>query len=433
MSDTQLEFEYVEIDSLKPFKGNPRKISDKGLEKLQSSVESFGFTNPVLAQKSSRMVIAGHQRIKAAVAAGLSQVPVIWLDFDDEKAKAYNIADNRLNQESEWDYEALADLLQDLEDTDMDLTLTGFDRDELDELHMWEPQIELGDIIEDEPPPLVEEPFSLLGDLWALGAHRLLCGDSTKMEDILTLMGGQTADMVFTDPPYNVDVTGGTKKALKIKGDHQSDYAYYRFLEDVFKNLYQVTEDGGAIYVFHADTESLNVRMAFRESGFKLSQGLVWVKHRLVLSRQDYHWQHESIAFGWKESEKFYEEGHQPIMYGWKPTAGHVWNGDRRQTTVWEFDRPLQSKEHPTMKPVSLCAYGISNSSRKGNIVLDPFGGSGSTLIACEQIGRVCYMCELDPKYADVILTRYLKFTEEEPILISTGQTWTEIRQERGE
>jgi DNA modification methylase len=442
----KLNLEYCDPNSLRPFEANPRKISEKGLEKLQASVEHFGFTNPILAQKGTRTIIAGHQRLKAAMAAGLSEVPVIWLEFDDETAKAYNLADNRLNQESEWEFQALADLLSELDSGAFDITVTGFDENELEDLMTWTPQVNIDDIVDDEPPPAPLEPLSNPGELWLLGKHRLLCGDSTSKKDMEKLMGGALADLVVTDPPYNVDVTGGGKTKLKIKNDKQNDADFLKFLEMAFANMYQATSDGGSIYVFHADTEGINFRLAFKNAGFKLAQCCVWRKQSFVLGRQDYQWQHESVLYGLKPMENYdveeiqkwysdvcamiaetdYEAEHEPVMYGWKPTAGHRWYSDRKQTTIWDFDKPFASKEHPTMKPVSLCAYPIGNSSKAGHIVLDPFGGSGSTLMACEQTDRVCYTMELDPTYCDVILARYVKFTNQQPVLESTGETWAE-------
>jgi len=409
----KLNLEYCDPSSLRPFEGNPRSISEEGLEKLQASVEHFGFTNPILAQKESRTIIAGHQRLKAALAAGLSEVPVIWLDFDDEMAKAYNLADNRLNQESDWEFQALADLLLELDSGSFDVTVTGFDEKELEELMTWTPAVDMGDIVEDEAPEPPQEAKTKAGELWLLGEHRLLCGDSESLEDIQTLMAGQSADLVVTDPPYNVDYTGKTKDSLKIQGDSQTDQHFDEFLETVFSNLYQVTKDGASIYVFYGPTEGASFILGFKGAGYKLAQCCVWVKQSMVMGRQDYQWKHEGV------------------LYGWKPTAAHNWYADAKQTTVWEFDRPTANKEHPTMKPVALCVYPISNSSKKNQIVLDGFGGSGSTLIACEQTERSCYMMELDPKYCDVILTRWANFSGQQPVLESTGQTWAE-RQEAG-
>ena len=268
---------------------------------------------------------------------------------------------------------------------DFDLELTGFDMDEIEDLmtqfHVPE------EIIEDEVPEPPKEPITKLGDLWLLGRHRLLCGDSTDQTVVAKLMENQLADMIFTDPPYNVDYQGS---AGKIMNDNMTDDAFYCFLLDAFKNMAQKSKEGAPIYVCHADSEGLNFRAAFREAGWDLKQCIIWVKHHFVMGRQDYQWQHE------------------PILYGWKPGAAHKFYGDRKQTTVWQIDRPMASREHPTMKPVALCAKAIENSSKAGDIVLDLFGGSGSTLIACEQLNRTCYMMEIDPVYCDVIVQRYI-------------------------
>ena len=255
-----------------------------------------------------------------------------------------------------------------------------------------------------EPVEVVEDEFNeddvgegrcKEGDLWQLGKHRLICADSTDSASISRLMGGDSASLVVTDPPYNVDYTGKTADALKIKNDTMDDSSFYKFLLSAYTNMYNSLDDGGSIYVFHADTEGINFRKAMLDAGFKLSQCLVWVKNSMVMGRQDYHWQHE------------------PILYGWKPTAAHKWYSDRSQTTVWNFSRPTSSQDHPTMKPIDLISYPITNSSKAGDIVLDPFLGSGSTLIACEQLNRICYGAEIDPHYCDVILSRWEQFTNQ--------------------
>jgi len=247
---------------------------------------------------------------------------------------------------------------------------------------------------------LPEEPITKLGDVWMLGKHRLACGDSTSSGAFTKLMNGQQADLVLTDPPYNVDYEGATKDKLKIQNDKMQDEQFLQFLTDAFTRMYEHSKKGAAIYVFHADSEGYNFRTAFKQAGYSLRQCLIWVKNSLVMGRQDYQWQHE------------------PILYGWKDGASHVWYADRKQTTLVEFDRPQKSAEHPTMKPVGLCGYFIANSSKEGDIVLDPFGGSGSTLIACEQTGRTCYIVELDEKYCDVIVKRYETFTGEKGVLL---------------
>jgi len=285
----------------------------------------------------------------------------------------------------------LAELLQEISQyDDFDIEATGFEMDDIDdminELHPKE-------IIEDEVPDVPEEPVTCRGDVWELGRHRLMCGDSTLNEDVTMLMGGALADLVVTDPPYNVDYTGKTEDALKIGNDSMSDSEFYAFLFAAYQKMYDHSDDGAGIYVFHADTEGINFRKAMIDNGYKLSQCCVWVKNSMVMGRQDYHWQHE------------------PVLVGWKPTAAHKWYSDRKQTTVWNFDRPTASREHPTSKPIELIIYPITNSSKTNDIVLDTFGGSGSTLIACEQTNRINYSMELDPHYCDVIIQRYVNLT----------------------
>ena len=325
------------------------------------------------------------------------------VDLDEQQEKALNITLNKVS--GEWDLPKLADLISELDDGIFDISITGFDAAEIEHLFS---QVHDKDVKEDDfdvDEALKEPVVSKLGDLWHLGKHRLFCGDSTKAETYEILMDGKKANLVVTDPPYNVNFTAGTEKERLIKNDHQPDSEFYQFLLDAFENIYEHLADGGALYVFHADTEGLNFRNAVRKVGFHLSGVCIWVKDSLVLGRNDYHWQHE------------------PVIYAWKPTGRHRWYADRKQTTVWQFDRPKRSKEHPTMKPVALCAYPIKNSSAPNGIVLDPFGGSGSTLIACEQLDRICYMVELDEKYSDVIVKRYIETAgEDEVFLLRDGR-----------
>jgi len=377
----------VKISELRPHPKNPRVHPDSALDKLVRSIKEFGWTNPILVSADG-YVIAGHARLKAAEKAGIEEVPVIYLPLEGAKAEAYLIADNRLQDETDWDYEKLKDLLQELDTGELDLELTGFDMDGIEDL-MTQFHVP-GEIIEDEVPEPPDEPIAKPGDLWILGRHRLLCGDSTDQTDVAKLMENQIADMIFTDPPYNVDYTGKTKDALTIKNDSMKDDDFRHFLTRVFLNMAQASKAGAPIYVCHADLEGLNFRAAFKEAGWDLKQCIIWVKQHFVMGRQDYQWQHE------------------PILYGWKPGAAHKFYGGRNQSTVWQIDRPMASREHPTMKPVALCAKAIENSSKGGDIVLDLFGGSGSTLIACEQLNRTCYMMELDPVYCDVIVQRYI-------------------------
>lgn len=388
-----MEIIYKSPSELKPFQKNPYNHSEKQLTMLKKSMREFGFTSPILISQDN-MVIAGHARLKAAQEIGLSKVPTIFIDLPYEKAVAYVIADNQLAKLAEEDRDLLGELLQGINDIpDFDIEAVGFSSEDIDTLLKSGEPVE---VVEDEfNPDEVGEGRCKEGDLWQLGKHRLICADSTDSASISRLMGGDSASLVVTDPPYNVDYTGKTADALKIKNDTMDDSSFYKFLLSAYTNMYNSLDDGGCIYVFHADTEGINFRKAMLDAGFKLSECLVWVKNSMVMGRQDYHWQHE------------------PILYGWKPTAAHKWYSDRSQTTVWNFSRPTSSQDHPTMKPIDLISYPITNSSKAGDIVLDPFLGSGSTLIACEQLNRICYGAEIDPHYCDVILSRWEQFTNQ--------------------
>lgn len=377
----------VKIKDLKPHPKNPRVHPTSALDKLIKSIEKFGFTNPVLVSKDG-YILAGHARCKAAEQAGIDEVPAIFLDLEGADADAYLIADNRIQEETDWDVALLKDLIDDLKDSNFDIEFTGFEPPELDELfnQLHDKEIEEDDF--DIDGVLEEESFVKLNDIWLLGRHRLLCGDATNPNDMARLMDGKKANLCITDPPYNCDYTGGT--GMKIKNDNMSDDAFKQFLLDSFKNIYEHLADGGAFYSFHSDAEKVNFFNATVEAGFHYSTTCLWVKQSLVLSRMDYHMRHE------------------PIIYAFKNTAKHKWYGGRKLTTVWEFDRPTKSKLHPTSKPLDLIGFPMKNSSLENSIVLDSFGGSGSTLITCEQLNRICYMSELDPKYAAVIIKRFI-------------------------
>ena len=435
---SNLKISYVSPDELRPFDGNPRSISEAGLEKLQRSIEEFGFTNPILVQRETNMVIAGHQRLKAAKAAGLLEVPVVYLDMDDSTAKAYNIADNRLAEETDWVVESLRDLLVELEDGGIDLSLTGFDETEIEEMKNWYPEV--GEIVEDDVPEPPEDPVTQPGDVWVLGRHRLICGDATVPEDMDTLMQDKVAEMVFTDPPYNVNYEGGTPDRLTIKNDNMKRDEFREFLRLAYENMFNATAPGGAIYVCHSESEGVAFREEMTRAGWLLKQCLIWVKNSFVLGRQDYQWRHEPILYGWKRgaAHRWYGKRGQSTVIepsGWVseeqvedgsvltfsngvesvtikvPRYEVLYQGDDAEMTVWRVDRPTRSTEHPTMKPVALAARAIMNSTRLGEIVLDPFLGSGTTLIAAEQTGRVCYGMELDPVYCDVIVKRWENLT----------------------
>lgn len=389
----------IKIEELKPADYNPRKDlkpEDEEYQKIKRSITEFGCVEPIIVN-SDMTVIGGHQRLKVLKELGYEEVECVILDLDKNKEKALNIALNKIT--GEWDNAKLEELLAELNETDIDMNTTGFSFDEIDDILKDITGSKEDDFDVEQALNEIEEPVSKPGDVWILGRHRLMCGDSTQKENVLKLMNKQEADMILTDPPYNVDYEGKTSEALKIENDNMSETEFYNFLLDSFKNMYDVVKHGGSVYVFHADTEGLNFRNAFKSCGFKLAQCLIWVKNTFVMGRQDYQWRHE------------------PILYGWKEGAGHYFTDDRKQSTVLEFDKPSRNAEHPTMKPVDLLVYLIKNSSKEQNLILDLFGGSGSTLIAAEQTNRICYMMELDPKYSDVIIKRWENLTGEKAIL----------------
>lgn len=380
--------EKVNIDKLVPYARNARTHSKEQILQLRSSLREFGFVNPVIVDKDLN-IIAGHGRVLAAKEEGITEVPCVFVEHLTEAQKrAYIIADNRLALNAGWDTEMLSVELADLQGVDFDLSLLGFDDSELNKLlgNINDVKDDDFDVDSELSKPAITKP----GDLWLLGRHRLVCGDSTKAETYELLMDGKLANLTVTDPPYNVNYEGA---AGKIKNDNMSGEQFYKFLLDAFTLIEKSMANDASIYVFHADTEGLNFRRAFDDAGFYLSGTCIWKKQSLVLGRSPYQWQHEPILFGWKKSGK------------------HMWFSDRKQSTVWEFDKPKKNADHPTMKPVPLVAYPILNSSMTGCIVLDPFGGSGSTLIACEQTGRICCTAELDEKFCDVIVKRYIEQT----------------------
>lgn len=405
-----MNFKKLQIDTLKPATYNPRKDlkpGDKEYEKIKNSIHEFGYVDPIIVN-SDFTIIGGHQRWKVLKHMGYTEVDCVVIDIDKTKEKALNVALNKIS--GEWNTDLLADLIQDLQSLDYDLGFTGFDPPEIDELFN---NIHNKDIKEDDfdvDEALKEPAITQQGDVWLLGRHRLICGDSTDSEVYKVLMEDRKANLVVTDPPYNVDYEA---KAGTIKNDNLKDEEFYKFLYQAFANIHNYMEKDASIYVFHADTEGLNFRKAFKEAGFYLSGVCIWAKQSLVLGRSPYHWKHE------------------PVLYGWRKDGKHNWYSDRKQSTIWNFDRPSKNDLHPTMKPVALCAYPIQNSSMSNCIVLDPFGGSGSTLIACEQTNRICYMIELDEKYTDVIVKRYIEQvgTDEKVYLLRNGEKirYTEI------
>ncbi len=368
---------------------NPRKDlkpGDAEYEKLKRSIEQFGYVEPVIWNKTTGFVVGGHQRLKVLLDMGITEVECVVVEMDAEKEKALNIALNKIS--GEWDKDKLALLIADLQGADFDVSLTGFEPAEIDSLFKDAQQDKVKDDDFDVDAELKAPVITKAGDVWTLGRHRLVCGDSTKPETFALLMGDRKANLVITDPPYNVNYEGGVGK---IKNDNMADDAFYNFLLAAFQNTETAMADDASIYVFHADTEGLNFRRAFADAGFKLSGTCIWKKQSLVLGRSPYQWQHEPIFFGWKKAGK------------------HQWYTGRKESTIWEFNKPKKNGDHPTMKPIPLLAYPIMNSSMSNTLVLDPFGGSGSTLIACEQTDRSCYTIELDEKFCDVIVNRYIE------------------------
>lgn len=437
-----MEVRNISLSELKEYENNPRLINEEAIDRVAASIKEFGFKVPIIVDEDN-VIVAGHTRKLAAQSIGMDEVPVVIADdLTDEQIKAFRLADNKVAEFSEWDLDVLSEELLNLDDVSgVEMEDFGFDADdigaEVEEEGDFDPEGEAEDIRSSE---------SQETGLWQLGRHRLFCGDSTKKDDILHLVGDDVIDMVFTDPPYNVNYEGGTGKT--IENDNMADNDFYMFLKDSFDAMFDVTKEGGAIYVCHADSEGRNFRNAFHDAGYLMKQTLIWVKNSLVLGRQDYQWKHE------------------PILYGWKPGAAHNWYNDRKQTTtmqdvanlvvtdnghdkiitfyndmdevsikvpdyeiidhkgslestVWRIDRPSRSGEHPTMKPLELCSRAIENSSKRGEVVLDPFGGSGSTLMACEQTGRSARLMEYDPVYTAVIIKRWEDYTGEKAVKIN--------------
>ena len=372
-----------------PADDNPRKDlkpGDAEYEKLKRSIEQFGYVEPVIWNKTTGFVVGGHQRLKVLLDMGITEVECVVVELDAEKEKALNIALNKIS--GEWDKDKLALLIADLQGADFDVSLTGFEPAEIDSLFKDAQQSKVKDDDFDVEAELKAPVITKAGDVWTLGRHRLVCGDSTKVETFALLMGNRKANLVITDPPYNVNYEGS---AGKIKNDNMADDAFYQFLLAAFQNTEAAMADDASIYVFHADTEGLNFRRTFADAGFRLSGTCIWKKQSLVLGRSPYQWQHE------------------PILFGWKKKGKHQWYTGRKESTIWEFDKPKKNGDHPTMKPIPLLAYPIMNSSMSNSLVLDPFGGSGSTLIACEQTDRSCCIIELDEKFCDVIIKRYIE------------------------
>ena len=393
MSKTTTEMQLVAVSKLIPYVNNARTHSAEQVMKLRSSLREFGFINPVIIDREFN-VIAGHGRILAAKEEGILEVPCVFVDYLTEaQKKAYILADNRMAMDAGWDEELLRIEIEALQSEDFDIGLTGFDESEIADLFGSDDTSGVEDDDYNLSAALEKAAFVKRGDIWTVGRHRLMCGDATSSEDVAALMDGKKANLIITDPPYNVAFE--SSDGLSIKNDKMENDKFYEFLLSAFKNMAAHLEKGGSAYVFHADTEGLNFRKAFMDAGFHLSGCCIWVKNSLVLGRSDYQWQHE------------------PVLYGFLQNGKHYWskNAGRSQTTVWNFDKPKKNKNHPTSKPLDLLAYPIGNSSQENAIVIDTFGGSGSTLMTCEQTNRVCHTMELDEKYASVILRRYVEDT----------------------
>ena len=387
---TTTEMKIVSIDKLIPYINNDRTHNAEQINKLRASLREFGFINPVIIDQEYN-IIAGHGRVMAAKEENITEVPCVFVDhLTPAQKKAYIIADNRMAQDAGWDEELLRIEIEALQAEAFDIGLTGFEEQEIADLFgSDEDEVEDDDF--DLNEALEKAAFVKRGDVWQVGRHRLMCGDATSEDDVATLMDGKKANLIVSDPPYGVSFQ--SSDGLTIQNDSIKGEEFYNFLLKAFQNMAAHLEKGGAAYIFHADTEGLNFRRAFQDAGFHLAGCCIWVKNSLVLGRSDYQWQHE------------------PVLYGFMKNGKHPWYSDRSQTTIWNFDKPKRNKNHPTSKPLDLLAYPIGNSSQANGIVVDTFGGSGSTLMACEQTNRICHTMELDEKYASVILRRYVEDT----------------------
>ena len=408
-----LKIEIMSIKEIVPYENNAKEHPKEQVAQIVKSIEEFGFNDPI-AIDSNNVIIEGHGRLLAAESMQMKEVPVIRLDhLSDMQRRAYILAHNKLTMNSGFDMDVLSAEMKSLDEFDFDLELTGFSFDEIDDLEllMDGEEEEKEDGAADFVPATVEVPVIKRGDLIEMGLHKLLCGSATEEDDVLKLMGGELADQLVTDPPYNVEYVGKTKEAMTIQNDSMDNDSFRQFLRDAFKNANSVMKEGGVFYIWHADSEGYNFRGACFDIGWKVRQCLIWKKQTLVMGRQDYHWKHE------------------PCLYGWKEGAGHLWATDRKQTTILEFNRPSKSDLHPTMKPVDLIEYNITNNTKGRDIVLDLFLGSGTTLIACENTKRRCMGTELDEKYAQVIVQRWCDYTSIDTIKINGVEcSWSEYK-----
>jgi len=395
----------AKVDALIPYALNSRTHSDEQVAQIAASIREFGFTNPVLVDEDSNL-IAGHGRLLAARKLNMKEVPAITVTgLDERKRRALVIADNKIALNSDWDIDALKVELEDLASDFGELM--GFSQDELVELLK---QPDAGLTSDDAVPDAPKQPVTVKGDVWNLGNHRLMCGDSTSVADLETLCENQLVDMWLTDPPYNVAYVGKTKDALVIQNDEMGDQDFRQFLVDAYSAADTVMKKGAVFYIWHADSEGYNFRGAAHDIGWQIRQCLIWRKQSMVMGRQDYHWQHE------------------PCLYGWKDGASHLWASDRKQTTILNFDRPSKNEQHPTMKPVELFVYQMLNNTKGDDLVLDSFVGSGTTVIACEKHGRRTRAIEVDPVYCDVTITRWQEYTGKEATHAVTGKTFAETQ-----
>jgi site-specific DNA-methyltransferase (adenine-specific) len=396
--------ERLPVDRLIPYARNSRTHSDEQVAQIAASIREFGFTNPVLIDEADG-IIAGHGRVLAARKLGMAEVPCIRLGhLTEAQRRAYVIADNKLALNAGWDDALLRVEIETLQEMDFDVGLTGFSEDEIAAL-LAVSTVD-GETDPDDVPDAVADPVSVPTDIWMLGKHRVMCGDSTSIDDLKKLCSDREVDMWLTDPPYNVAYEGKTKEAMKIKNDEMGDDQFRQFLRDAYTAADAVMKSGAVFYIWHADSEGYNFRGAAKDAGWTVRQCLIWKKSSMVMGRQDYHWKHE------------------PCLYGWKDGAGHLWAADRKQTTILEFDKPTRNGEHPTMKPVELFEYQMLNNTKGGDLVLDSFGGSGTTLIAAEKNGRTALLMELDPVYVDVIVKRWQEFTGKEAVHAESGETF---------
>lgn len=388
---TTTQMQLVDINKLIPYVNNARTHSPEQITKLRSSLREFGFINPVLIDREYN-VLAGHGRIAAAKEEGINEVPCVFVEhLSEAQKKAYILADNRMSLDAGWDDELLKVEMASLQEMGFDVGMTGFDESELADLFADDNNTSAKDDDFDLTAALEKAAFVQRGDIWTVGRHRLMCGDATSAEDVAALMSGTKANLILTDPPYGVSFRSSS--GLTIQNDSMKNEEFYNFLLSAFQRMVEHLESGGAAYVFHADTEGLNFRRAFVDAGLHLAGCCIWVKDSLVLGRSDYQWQHE------------------PVLYGFLQNGKHKWYSDRKQTTIWNFAKPKQNADHPTSKPLDLLSYPIGNSTQENAVVIDTFGGSGSTLMACEKMNRICCTMELDEKYASVILRRYVEDT----------------------